>query len=331
MTSENNIYFIYDGECPICNYAAHALRIKQAVGNLGLINARTEPDHPLIQEINERHLDLDEGMIISYQDNFYHGRDALHLMGLIGSGSGWFNKMNAFLFRSKSIAKFCYPAMRATRNLLIRLKGVSKIRNLKQKVTPIFKDIFGAEWESLPPVMKKHYANRAYHDDKVTTEGVMKVESSVLGRLLTPFFRLAGTLVPYEGDNIPAMVHFISTANSDVFQFDRTFHFPDKPYRFHSRMKPVGGNELVEFMRFHLGWRMAYAWNGEKVILTHRGYVLDLFGFLLPLPIGLILGRGYAEETPINDNEFSMMMDIRHPLWGKVYGYSGSFKIVKEA
>ena len=158
----------------------------------------------------------------------------------------------------------------------------------------------------------------------------MKVESSTLGRLMTPFFRLAGTLVPYEGDNIPATVAFVSIEDSDVFQFDRTFRFPGRPpYRFHSRMKPVGGNELVEFMRFGLGWRMAYAWTGEKVVLSHKGYVVKIFGLLLPLPLELLMGRGHAEETPLNDNEFSMTMEIVHPLWGKVYGYSGRFRVVE--
>jgi hypothetical protein len=197
---------------------------------------------------------------------------------------------------------------------------------------PIFKSIFGKDWDLLPLIMKKHYANHSYRNEMVTVEGVMKVESSILGKLMTPFFVLVGTLVPYEGANVKATVDFISTADSDVFQFDRTFYFPGrKPYRFHSRMKPIGENELVEFMRFGLGWHMAYAWTGQKVVLTHKGYVLNLFGFLLPLPLGLLMGKGYAEETPIDDNEFSMLMEIRHPLWGKVYGYSGTFKVTKEA
>jgi len=197
---------------------------------------------------------------------------------------------------------------------------------------PIFKSVFGTSWESLPPVIKKHYANRPHQNDRVTTEGVMKVESSITGKLMEPFFKLAGTLVPYEGDNVRATVHFVSTAESDDFHYERTFYFPGRePYRFYSRMKPVGGNELVEFMRFGLGWRMAYTWTGEKVVLTHRGYVLDLFFFLLPLPLGFIMGRGHAEEAPIDDNTFSMMMEIRHPLWGKVYGYNGVFKVTKEA
>lgn len=197
---------------------------------------------------------------------------------------------------------------------------------------PIFKHIFGDDWENLPLVMKKHYANRPYHDEKVTAEGVMSVETSRLSAFLSPFLRMAGTLVPYKGKGIPVTVHFISTADSDEFHFDRIFYFPGrKPYRFHSRMQPVGGNEMVEFMRFGLGWRTAFAWNGKKIVLTHRGYVFRLFGFLLPLPLHLLIGKGYAEETPINYNEFSMRMEIRHSFWGKVYGYSGTFKILEQS
>lgn len=327
-----DIYFIYDGECPLCTYAAHAFRIKQAVGRLHLIDARTAALHPLLDKVDAAGMDLDEGMVIAYEGNLYHGREALHLMGMIGTDSGWFNKANAFLFHSKTVARSCYPLMRATRNLLLRLKGAPKIDNLGRKSRPIFQSVFGAQWDDLPPVMKKHYANRPYSDDKTTVEGVMKVESSTLGRLLTPLFLLAGTLVPYEGENVPATVHFTSEPKSDVFRFDRTLRFPGrKPYRFFSRMKPVGGNALVEFMRFGLGWHMAYDWTGEKVTLTHKGYVLNIFGFLLPLPLGLLMGTGYAEETPVDDDTFTMMMEIRHPLWGKVYGYSGTFRLAEEA
>src|SRR5690606_10426343 len=121
-------------------------------------------------------------------------------------------------------------------------------------------------------------------------------ETSWLSRLLTPFFMLAGTLVPYAGDNIPAIVRFSSRPGSNVFVFDRTFLFPGKkPYRFLSRMKLVGGNAVVEYMRFGIGWHMTYSWREQKVMLTHKGYVLNVFGHLMPLPLGFIIGKGYAE------------------------------------
>jgi len=194
---------------------------------------------------------------------------------------------------------------------------------------PIFKSIFGKDWEKLPPVMRKHYANLAYTAQVTRAEGIMEIRRSRLAKCLSPLLRLSGALVPHDGRDIPVTVNFISRAGSDVFELERHFRFPHKTYIFHSRMKPVGGNELVEFMRFGLGWRCACRWTGEKVELRHRGYVLKIFSVLLPLPLGLLLGTGNAEETPIDDNSFAMHMDIRHPLLGEVYSYSGVFRMME--
>jgi predicted DCC family thiol-disulfide oxidoreductase YuxK len=125
-----DVWFVYDGDCPICSVAARGLRIRKAVGSLNLVDARAETDHPILQEVRDRKLDLDQGMVIKFGDICYHGADALQVMALLGTGQGWFNRMNALLFRSKTLSQICYPPMRATRNLLIRLRGVDKIDNL---------------------------------------------------------------------------------------------------------------------------------------------------------------------------------------------------------
>lgn len=127
---KGDVWFIYDGDCPICTIAANALAIRKAVGNLHLINAREETNHPLMQEVRDKGLNLDEGMVIKFQNTCYHGADALHVMALLGTGQGWFNHMNYWLFRSKKLSKLLYPSMRAVRNFLIRLKGTGKINNL---------------------------------------------------------------------------------------------------------------------------------------------------------------------------------------------------------
>lgn len=203
--------------------------------------------------------------------------------------------------------------------------------NLDRPSEPVFKSIFGVAWDKLPPVMKKHYANRACHDDVTVAEGRLTIEASRIGRLFFPMFRLMKTLIPREGTDVRTTVRFVTTMDSNAFQFDRSMFFPDgTSYRFHSRMKPVGRNELVEIMSCGLGWHMAYGWDGKKVTLEHRGYKFSLFGFLVPLPLTPLLGAGYAEEIPLNDNEFSMMTEIRHPLWGRIYGYKGTFRMAKE-
>jgi predicted DCC family thiol-disulfide oxidoreductase YuxK len=128
---KSDVWFVYDGDCPLCTQAATALEIRKSVGPLHIVNAREETAHPLMQEIREKGLDLDRGMVLKYGERCYHGADALNMMALLGSGHGWFNRMNALLFRSKTIARLVYPSMRSGRNILIALRGAGKIRNLE--------------------------------------------------------------------------------------------------------------------------------------------------------------------------------------------------------
>jgi hypothetical protein len=194
---------------------------------------------------------------------------------------------------------------------------------------PTFQPMFGEQWRHMPPVLHKRYANRPHCSDVVTVEGIMKVEISRFARFLSPLLRLAGALVPYAGENIPVVVRFRSQPNSNIYGFDRTFHFPEKPYRFFSRMLPIRGDEFVEFMRIGIGWHASCSWNGQKVIYAHRGYAVKPFGKLIRLPLELLLGSGTAWEEPLSHDCFRMYMDLRHPLWGKIYSYSGEFAVTE--
>jgi hypothetical protein len=193
---------------------------------------------------------------------------------------------------------------------------------------PIFSSIFGKAWEKLPAVFLKHYANRPFSDDVVVVEGTMAVEMSWLASLFAPLLRLSGALVPIAGRDIPVTVTFRSEADSQAFCFDREFRFPGRePYHFRSTMVPMGGDEVIEWMPIGLGWRAAFSWADEQVHLTHRGYAVRLFGRVFPLPLDFLLGRGEAYEEAIDDSTFRMAMTIRHAWFGKVYGYSGTFRI----
>ena len=193
---------------------------------------------------------------------------------------------------------------------------------------PIFQPIFGESWNDLPPVMRKHYANRPFSHDVVTVEGMMSIRIAPAMRLLFPLLRLAGALVPYEGEDVPVTVHFRSEPDSDAFCFERVFYFPNrKPYVFRSRMRPQGGDEMVDFMRFGIGWRGGYAWEGGKVKMHHKGYAWRMLGVVMHLPFDWLLGRGEAEEEAIDEDTFRMEMTMTHPWFGEVYRYGGEFTV----
>jgi hypothetical protein len=195
-------------------------------------------------------------------------------------------------------------------------------------VEPIFKSVFGAEWEAMPPVLKAHYANRPFSNDVVVHEGLMDIKLSKLTKLIGPLFKLFGALVPYEGTNIPTTVYSRSEPDSANYILERHWHFPDREsYIFLSTLIPRGGSEVFELMRFGLGWLGDYRYNGEKVLLTHKSFCFRVFGKLIPIPLALFLGKGYAEEEVTGDNMFKMYVEMKHGIFGKTFEYRGEFKV----
>ena len=191
---------------------------------------------------------------------------------------------------------------------------------------PLFTVIFGDDWSALPSVFHKHYATKPYTHDTITVKGHLDVYVS---KFVSVLARLTGALVPYSGERVPVTVTF-SAQGKNAFHFIRTFHYPDKgDVQFTSRMEPAGGNEMIEFMKFGIGWRNAYRWDGEKIVLQHRGYVWRIFGATIPIPLHWVLGRGHAEETAIDATRFAMWTHCHHPLFGKSFGYAGQFEVVE--
>lgn len=128
--TDKQILLIYDKECPACHFYCQIVRIRQSVGELVLIDARENPE--VLQEITAEGLDIDQGMVLKMDGLLYYGADAIHLLALLSSRSGLFNRLNYWLFSSKKISDILYPVLRSCRNVLLKLLGKTKINNLKQ-------------------------------------------------------------------------------------------------------------------------------------------------------------------------------------------------------
>jgi predicted DCC family thiol-disulfide oxidoreductase YuxK len=125
MTERPEIYVVYDGECPFCSAYVRMVRLREAAGNVRLLNAR-EP-HPLVEELKAKGYDLDEGMALKIGDAIYHGPDVMNRLALMSTQSGFLNRLHLWIFSSPGRAKFLYPFLRAGRNSVLRLLGRRKI------------------------------------------------------------------------------------------------------------------------------------------------------------------------------------------------------------
>jgi len=122
------ILLVYDKECPACDAYCQIVKIRETVGDLQLIDAREKSE--VLDEITELGLDIDQGMVLKMGGQLYYGSDAIHALALISSRSDLLNRINYWIFKSKSVASWLYPVLRLFRNLLLKMLGKTKINNL---------------------------------------------------------------------------------------------------------------------------------------------------------------------------------------------------------
>jgi hypothetical protein len=197
---------------------------------------------------------------------------------------------------------------------------------------PVFQEILGEDWHRLGGVIRRHYFLRGFSDDYICVRGTMhEVRHNMVAGLLIPFARIFGALVPYRGTDVPIEVHYNARPEDGTIHWDRVFHFAGRsPFHFRSHMEHTGGNSVIEFVRFGVGMRLRVTAEEGAIVFRDEGYILRLFGKDIALPMGLILGRAYIEERPVDASRFSMRMTLTHALFGELFRYSGSFSVAEE-
>ena len=118
-------YIVYDGECLFCSNYVQLLRLRDAIGPVRLIDARSNSAE--VQALRTQGYDLDEGMVFVEPGQIWFGEDSIHRLALLTSPSSVFNKTTALIFRSRRLSRALYPVMRFCRNTTLRLLGRSKI------------------------------------------------------------------------------------------------------------------------------------------------------------------------------------------------------------
>ncbi len=198
---------------------------------------------------------------------------------------------------------------------------------------PIFADVFGQQWQTLPESLKRHYANRPFSRDVVTHHGALTITMSPLMRRFRWLLRLTGLLVPFEGVDLPVTVYTRSQPHSRTYVFERHLFPPGgREYIFRSELVCVKPHVVIEYFRFGGGWRAIYDFDGERVLIRHDGFNWRLFGWNIPLPgwLDLIFGCGGAWEQSVSDDTYRMETALTHGQH-RLMGYAGAFQITEIA
>jgi predicted DCC family thiol-disulfide oxidoreductase YuxK len=118
---QETVQIIYDGQCPACDAYFRFQRLQQSGINVQFIDAREHPE--IVREFSDRGIDLNRDFVLRLGKAEYIGGDAVFVLASLGTKWNFFRKLNARLFRSRSVSHAVYRVMRIGRRFLLLLLG----------------------------------------------------------------------------------------------------------------------------------------------------------------------------------------------------------------
>ena len=118
----DKILFIYDGECPFCNYFAQLLELKSSLLTLEILDGRKNLAQ--LSQLYKQGYDLNKGAILINKGKIMHGSDAINwICTEINEPSDSLLEVLRIVFVSKKRSKILFPFLLWGRRLLLSLKG----------------------------------------------------------------------------------------------------------------------------------------------------------------------------------------------------------------
>jgi predicted DCC family thiol-disulfide oxidoreductase YuxK len=119
--TNDKMVVVYDGECPFCRNYVKLMSLRKAVGDVELVDARTQA--PPVRRLVGLGYDLNEGMAAVYGGKVYYGKDAVVLISSLEGDRDWMGRVIAMSLRNPTRAAFLYPLMKLGRRIALRMLG----------------------------------------------------------------------------------------------------------------------------------------------------------------------------------------------------------------
>lgn len=119
--ARDGLEIVYDGECPVCSAWMRMTRLRESVGRVELVDARS--GDPRVAALLREGQDLDRGMVVRWQGRTYHGAEALTLLALLSDGPAAWRWLQRAAFSRPRVARAVYPVLVRGRLALLRLLG----------------------------------------------------------------------------------------------------------------------------------------------------------------------------------------------------------------
>lgn len=202
-------------------------------------------------------------------------------------------------------------------------------------MTSIYRRTLGDDFARLHPMIQKRFGFSS--EDRLASVGRGVMDELWIGPWYTrPFLRIGtwrNIMFPERGRDVPFTIENYAYRDSlgrETVTWVRTFEMPTKTRRFDATMiYSEKRGRIVDYLGSHqhlaVDIEMSVADNGG---LRLRSAGQRFYEGIIAFPFPMFFS-GVAEVCEWFDDEsgrFHISVDVRNPLWGKLFGYRGSFE-----
>jgi predicted DCC family thiol-disulfide oxidoreductase YuxK len=119
--TKHEALIIYDGDCIFCQNYARLVRLREQIGPIELLNARS--DDSRVKRYWREGYDLNEGMLFILDGNVYFGAAAVSKLAQLSDPITAFSRFNKAIFYKRGVAAKVYPVLKFGRRSVLWLRG----------------------------------------------------------------------------------------------------------------------------------------------------------------------------------------------------------------
>jgi predicted DCC family thiol-disulfide oxidoreductase YuxK len=125
--AEQAALIIYDGDCIFCENYTRLVRLREQVGPVELLNARS--DDARVERYWREGYDLNEGMLLVLDGNVYFGAAAVNKLAQLSAPATAFNRVNRAIFQKPGMSAKVYPLLKLGRRVVLWLRGRKQLEH----------------------------------------------------------------------------------------------------------------------------------------------------------------------------------------------------------
>jgi Domain of unknown function (DUF4166) len=211
-----------------------------------------------------------------------------------------------------------------------------KIGEREQKIgaTPVhidhrFRKLVGkAEWDALPPAVRKRFSKRLTGGATAVYAGCVKqFRFSRIGRLLAQALRLVGAPLPlFDHVDVPTVVTVTEDVSTGGQIWTRAYsNRSGFPQVIHSAKRFSGPTGLEEHVGCGISMLLKVVAEPRGIVFKSAGYQLKLGRLRLPIPRLLSPGEVTVTHMATDCERFIFEMTLHHPVLGELIYQSAEY------